>query len=706
MSRAQSLGLFVWVDRRLGLSTSILPWFGLAPTATGCEVSVPRAARALGWLITVLVLSGSAALFIISAINFPLISPWATVDEQLLYYQTARNFNTYGFLNSLFLHDLSTSSNAAHHPFVYSHMPPGPDILVALLERGLGGSYLSIRLVFAAVFATGVVVYLRFAGRLLEGLGGPRVAFLPLLFLVPATLLHTVDHPAFSPFLLLAFAPPLLIDRYAREGGAVRAIAAGTMVLIASMYLIYQHLIVLLLAWSLFVWAGVIRARRRHLVAMGLIAVAGVAAHAVQNLVYFGIDAFATAVWMTVSNRMFGVPDHEQLAAFYRTIDAVHHGRHDFNPVRVLGAFHRTMNFAGRGLVILLGLLVVVTALIRHPWTATPFDPATLTIRIHGLNDRLREFVPLGRVLGAVMVALLVPIALTPAYSSDYGLQGINTYYLALVAAGVLSLALRYAGSLFTFAGPPSSRPFTLALAGVLALALVGVGAVRVADVVKGLAREARIALRPHPYASLVELERHIGGHVVMTNVYSVVAGFFAREASFGACEDTAFPVDGPVDPRACFTAYIRGYARGAEVRPTHYVLFRDLLTGFTVCRDRCLDMLYRRVLSRHEVVFENDLYTVFRLKGPVVGSGAEYRMRLASPHETSSAGRAMTGIKVAPDTPERGMIAAMSSRQSAPDVRTASGRTGTPVGLATTWWRVPLRVRSDSAGLRGGPVS
>src|SRR5437867_13400788 len=54
-------------------------------------------------------------------------SPIAPVDEQIMYYQVARTFNEYGFLNSFLLHDVSTSSNPTHQPFVYNHMPPGPE---------------------------------------------------------------------------------------------------------------------------------------------------------------------------------------------------------------------------------------------------------------------------------------------------------------------------------------------------------------------------------------------------------------------------------------------------------------------------------------------------------------------------------------------------------------------------------------------------
>jgi hypothetical protein len=117
------------------------------------------------------------------------------------------------------------------------------------------------------------------------------------------------------------------------------------------------------------------------------------------------------------------------------------------------------------------------------------------------------------------------------------------------------------------------------------------------------------------PYASVLEVEKVLRGKVVMTNVYPHTAGFFTREAVFGGCEFPAFPVEGGVRPSACHTAWIKGYGRTVEVRPTHYVLFRRLFTGFTRCIGECFERLYDHVGARHRKVFENELFTVFVLK-------------------------------------------------------------------------------------------
>src|SRR5260370_41375029 len=92
-----------------------------------------------------------------------LISPWGNAEEQTNYFQVARNFNAYGFLNSAFLQDLSTSSNPADHPYVYTHEPSGPEVLIALLTRFVGERYGLIRVLFLSLFVSGYWCYLRFA---------------------------------------------------------------------------------------------------------------------------------------------------------------------------------------------------------------------------------------------------------------------------------------------------------------------------------------------------------------------------------------------------------------------------------------------------------------------------------------------------------------------------------------------------------------
>src|SRR5437870_9535905 len=133
------------------------------------------------------------ALFLVTLARFPYFSPYATVDEQLAYYEAARNFNKYGFLNSMLLQDMSSSSRPEHHPFIYSHMPPGPEIVVALLMRLFGGNVVAIRLIFSGVLVMDAFFFLRFTKIVLSAsdLVGSGFA---MLLVDPPAYVHDVDH--------------------------------------------------------------------------------------------------------------------------------------------------------------------------------------------------------------------------------------------------------------------------------------------------------------------------------------------------------------------------------------------------------------------------------------------------------------------------------------------------------------------------------
>ena len=47
-------------------------------------------------------------------------------------------------MNSGLLQDFCNSADARDHPIVYDHMPPGPDLLVAVLLQATGESYRAV----------------------------------------------------------------------------------------------------------------------------------------------------------------------------------------------------------------------------------------------------------------------------------------------------------------------------------------------------------------------------------------------------------------------------------------------------------------------------------------------------------------------------------------------------------------------------------
>src|SRR5438445_2894644 len=210
---------------------------------------------ARSWVVGALAIAFYLALFLVTLARFPYFSPYATVDEQLAYYEAARNFNKYGFLNSMLLQDMSSSSRPEHHPFIYNHIPPGPEIVVALLMRLLGDNFVAIRLIFAGIFVLGAVSLLRFTEMVLYAAGLMGSGF--AMFLVdPAAIMHAIDHAAYRPFPLLPFLPLVALKSYYDHGRRLAfgvAVAAG---FVASVYLVYPQLLMALVSWfALSRWA-------------------------------------------------------------------------------------------------------------------------------------------------------------------------------------------------------------------------------------------------------------------------------------------------------------------------------------------------------------------------------------------------------------------------------------------------------------------
>lgn len=605
------------VETRLpkGVSRSLLAWLRVRKTRHGYVLDWIPSLSSGTWLGTP-ILAGYALLFLVALARFPLVGPVATVDEQLIYYQTARNFVQHGFLNSGFLHDLSTSSDPAHHPYIYSHMPAGPEVLIAVLMKIFGERWGLIRLVFAAVFFVGIAYFLRFVELVLtrHGLTGAGYA---LLFLSPFTVLHAIDHPAYSPFLLFLFFPVMALQRYYATGRAVHYWMALATVLVASLYAVTLSFILFCVAWSLLWLLGLVRLEFRHVAAMLLVGASGILLHLLQGMWFLGPGIFFEELRITLSNRMFGEPSVAEVMAFYRTHDIVVHGTHQFDPFRSLVAINKSLRFPGRLGFVLLALVAVTWGILR----LARFDrtTGTLVVPVDATSASFRTSVSLAaRLVVWAVSSILIPLALFPAYTSDYGLQGLGEFLLAIGAVAVLVYTTR---ELVAEGGrlPSALRPAEVGVRG-LALVMVVAVCLGALGMLAGTQRVNLNAMVPahlatNPNAELLEIGRRLKGRIIMTNVYPTTASFFTQEAAFGGCEEAAFGSDGRVDPAGCHAAFIKGYGRGVRVAPTHAVLFRSLFTGFTQCLADCLEKLEGRLDEHHDKVFEAKLFTIYALR-------------------------------------------------------------------------------------------
>jgi hypothetical protein len=356
----------------------------------------------------------------------------------------------------------------------------------------------------------------------------------------------------------------------------------------------------------------------RHLAGLILVGAVGIALHLVQGIWFLGPGVFFEELRITLSNRILGKPSAQEVMAFYRTHDIVLHGTHQFELFRNLVSINAALRFPGRLLFFLLALMVTAWGILR----LGRFDPATRTLLIplDGRLAPLRTTVSLlARLLAWAMLSIVIPMVLFPAYTGDYGLQGLGEFLLAVLPVSILVYTCRGLFTEMLELPPASSRgdgwATRLTLFAVVVVVLLGALGMLARTQVTNLSSMVPAHLAPNPNAELLEIGRLLKGRVVMTNVYPTTASFFTEEAAFGGCEMAAFPPDGRVDPSECHAPFIRGFGRGVRVNPTHAVLFRSLFTGFTLCLADCLEKLEDRLDHRHDKVFEAKTFTIYALQ-------------------------------------------------------------------------------------------
>ncbi|PYN96878.1 MAG: hypothetical protein DMD91_20015 [Candidatus Rokuibacteriota bacterium] len=545
------------------------------------------------WLALIAVVFYLVVFF--ATLGFPLATPVAALDEQLNYYQIARNFVTYGVLNSGFLQDLSTSSNPAHHPYVYNHMPPGPELLIAAFSAVAGERFVVVRLALMLGFVGGVACFFAFA-RLVLQRGGVAGAGYAVVFVTGASALFTMSHPAHALSLLFTFFPVVALDRYYSGGRRVWLGLAIAVAFVGSIYAVTPVFLSILLSWALFSMLGLVRIDRRHFVALVAAGAAGIVLHLVQVMVFLGPAVFAQELRITLSNRAFGVPSAEEVMSFYRSHGIVLNGIHELSASRLARALNQALRFPGRSFVVGLGLLFVASRLL---------------VPSRGSSDRT-AITWLVRLTTAILATISLGFVMFPAYGADYGLAGLNEFLLALGAVAVVGLVIREVVTTWQ-SGATDVRRGAAAVVLVVALVVTAAGVGRIQT--QNVQSFVTMARQPSPWAPLTELSERLPGRIVMTNAYPITAGFFTREAAFGGCGPRAFTADGRPNPTGCHAAFIRGFD-GQGVRPTHFILFRDTLyISFSRCLGECLDRLYDELTRRHERLFETRLFSVFALK-------------------------------------------------------------------------------------------
>jgi hypothetical protein len=588
---------------------------------------------------------------LVTALRTQYFTPFSLVEESAYTFISANNYLKFGFLNSGLLQDFSTSPEAADHPFVYNHMPPGPDITNAILLWVTGGNYPLVRIIFSVFAVVGFAIYccfgrlflaqfrLRGSGILLFGIGG-------------WALIQMLERQVYSPFALLIFLPMYLYMIFLKRQRVWILLATLGTIFISSLYLDYSIVAATLICWIMFFLTRLMPIRLVHLVLIQSAILAGILAHLLQNMLYLGWPTFVTELGYVLANRITGFPTQSELASFYRSIGFVHHGSHaiDWSALKeqIISNFHI---LGGRSLIIALAWCIVamIGAALLSRGSGSLDSPAAQ------MRHDLRFFVRLFLWASATVIA---PIALFPAFAQEVTLRGTgaNTFFLGIFFAAIVGYVfgvICYFGFWIAeiFIAPRNAfgkaegvtaeiRPALERLGGValISLGLFGAG-VSLNSVFTDYRRDERYQRRMiyqhakdarFTYDALNDLEK-FRGQLFMTNINIPTVGFLTRAPGFGVCGPQAIGIAGEIDLQYCKSALMKRYDYWAARRPALFYYFDDrrLFPGFADCvptgtltgtersGPACMRELLEKLSRQYRLISQNSLVRVFDLSSP-----------------------------------------------------------------------------------------
>ena len=604
--------------------------------------------RRIGYRFALIYLLPLCLLHIAFVFDQPRFGPASNVEESAYTYTSANNYLKFGFLNSALLQDFSNSPFPEDHPFVYTHMPAGPDVFTALLLMTTGSDYRLVRFVFFALFLVGVCCYIKVIEQILhrQGLSGGGFA---LVFVWPWIVIQGMERIIYSPFLLFAFAPvALLAAQNHKRWQITKCTLAAILSFVASIYLEYSLLSGVLAFWFLIFMLKVLPGNRRAVFLLLIPAFSGIFAHLVQNYIFLGHEVFWKELVYVLSNRMSGYPSQLELKDWYLENGLVHHGSQPVSLRQLWTQINANFSVTGVKSAVLLALVSLAAGF--HIWLGKSgkliLKPSTRSLNAGG--GLIRTAIVVG-------VPVIVPIILFPAFAQEVNLRGsgANSYFLAILGCMALALVNREIwrrvqqtvsiidGEIqikinqnYKSKSSPVLNINEVVINVVKKILILAFGAILIVGVlyvalffVKVRSIDFINVARVHfgSKVHLVESLKAFKGKAFMTNINVPTIGFVIEYPGFGVCSPESISPEGEIDTSGCKIAFVRRFDYWKEQRPEIFVFFRDrsFFPGFAQCvpnvpeskiKSECVEKFESNLRKHFPVKEENGLFTVFDL--------------------------------------------------------------------------------------------
>ncbi|MGE4132100.1 MAG: hypothetical protein AB7F86_10720 [Bdellovibrionales bacterium] len=507
------------------------------------------------------------------------------IVEQILEENGARNFVERGFWKNGFLVDYSSSPNDEDHPYLYTHMPSGPTVLLGALKK-MGASILVSRTIYAMISVAGLI----FLFSLIYQISGSLE--IALLAYVMATLswegnLKFSDHYVHSFGYLAYFGSLYFFFKYLNGSQHKKYLWAYIAVLSLSFltsFLSCIPLVVALIGIHFLCFHGNKASKKLLKIGLSVCAFWAIILFG-RNCLVFGPSVAFKDFLYTLSNRIIAWPAKDDLVEFFAANKIVLWG------VGKLQSEHLN-NWLQSAIL-------------------DPMKDNKIVFILIGLFLLSVKYRPPGliRSIGALAVIFLA----TYAWHVIFYAQGTNYMFpptFRMFAIGAYSAAFVLLAVMFSYILKLAKKgDANFGSTGLLATGLLIVcTSILVPNYVSAVHKERKklwsmIAKKYEPgeldtYSRLANLPPG----TILTNIDALVVNFFTKNLTFGGCTNDAIEQK---DVRLCPSSFVGEFSK-SNATPQFLFLDRLFVPGYQTCRDDCLTVLFDRVRSRYQVIDES----------------------------------------------------------------------------------------------------
>jgi hypothetical protein len=410
----------------------------------------------LGTLTAIYLLLVLGQIQIKAALSYEYFTPATNIEEASYTYTAANNYIKYGLMNSMLLQDHSFSLYPEGHPFVYTHMPAGPDLLFAFILYVFNGDYKTVRIAVVVLSLIGMCFFYIFINLILKGIGiKTNLAGYAIAMVGPWTIIRLFESQIYPLFPILAFFPLFAWEKYRTTNRKVWLYLFAFISFLSALYIEYSLLSAVLFCYISLFLTKIIRFTKRDIVIYICSVLSGIGLHLIQNFAFYGPTYFFQELVYVLGNRIIGYPSQEQLFEFYQKLGVVHHGAHTLNFRLLLTQINGSLHFINIGEnanVNKIFVILIITILTEYLARVLK-EPARklLKVEITPLPENTLQIVKITLWMG---VTLLIPVLLFPAFAQEVNIATFGgNFFFAIFEISIIALFFKQVYSALNYAG-------------------------------------------------------------------------------------------------------------------------------------------------------------------------------------------------------------------------------------------------------------